>query len=359
MNSTRRGTLALLIVIALGCVLYGTGALLGLPQSVQLWHSVALSRYRLDVWSFHYQKLHCSAPCRHSIAVASTGSVPGREESALWAHSWTLMVSHTLLSMESSFLLSWTPTYTACDADGMQADASPGDSQSQLQAAAEAHFASVSDKDAVAAAARTDAQAAEADSTAEAAASAVTAAQADLVDKALASEHTATGKQAGQGRPAAGNTSSGVPNSKPTILSEDTGVRRAAAVNQASKAGRTLRRRSTTAPAAAASTAVVRRRAGHSEPVAAAGSGAAGVAVGMREAARAGLGRLAQRLQTTATRRPAQPVGTLPRAQNPAGARSGRLQRADLVVAMPSAHDRLAHPPASQIESCDACTSAV
>ena len=233
----------------------------------------------------------------------------------------------------------------------MQTDATPGVSQSQLQAAAEAHFAAVSDKRAVAAAARTDAQAAEADSTAEAAASEVTAAQADLVDKALASETSATGNQAGQGRPTTGNTSSGVPHSKPTILSEDTGDRRAAAVNQASKASRSLRRGSTAAPEASASTAVVRRRAGPSEPVAAAGSGAAGVAVGMREAARAGLGRLAQRLQTAATLRPAQPVEALPGAQKSTGGRSGGLQRADLVVAMPSAHDRSAHLLASRTET--------
>ena len=210
----------------------------------------------------------------------------------------------------------------------------------------------------MAAAARTDAQAAEADNTAQAAASEVTAAQADRVDKALASEHTATGNQAGQGRPTTGNTSSGVPDLKPTILSEDTGGRRAAAVNQASQASRSLRRRSTTAPEAAANTAVA-RRAAPSEPVAAAGDGTAGVAVGMRDAARAGLGRLAQRLQTAATLRPAQPVEPLPGAQKPAGGRRGGLQRADLVVAMPSAHDRSAHLLASQIESCGACTSAV
>ena len=108
MNSTRRGTLALLIVIALGCVLYGTGALLGLPHSVQLWHSAALSRYRLDVWCLPLQKVHCSAPCHHSVAAVPAGSVHGQEESALWAHSWTLMVSHAFLSMDPSFLLSWT-----------------------------------------------------------------------------------------------------------------------------------------------------------------------------------------------------------------------------------------------------------
>lgn len=226
----------------------------------------------------------------------------------------------------------------------MQTDASPGASQSQLKAAAEAHFAPVSDKNALAAAARTDAQAAEADNMAEAAASKVTAAQADLVDKALANEHTATGNQAGQGRLSTGNTSSGVLNTKPTILSEDMGGRWAAAVDQASKASRSLRRRSTPAPEATASPAVVRRRAVPSEPVAAAGNGSAGVAVGT---ARARLGRLAQRLQTIATLRPGQPVETLPGAQKPAGGRRGGLQRGDLVVAMPSAHDRSAHLAAS------------
>lgn len=119
MSSTRRGTLALLVVIALACVLYGTGALLGLPHSVQLWHSAALSRYGLNVWYFPHQKLHSAAPCHHSVAVVSAGSVLGQEESALWAHSWTMMVSHALLSIERSCLRSWTSTYlpamqTAC-----------------------------------------------------------------------------------------------------------------------------------------------------------------------------------------------------------------------------------------------------
>ena len=97
MNSTRRGTLALLVVIALGCVLYGTGALLGLPHSMQLWHSAALSRYKLDLWYFPPQKLLCSAPCHHKVAEVSAESNHGQEESALWGHSWTLMVSHTFL----------------------------------------------------------------------------------------------------------------------------------------------------------------------------------------------------------------------------------------------------------------------